>query len=132
MALIDLDNFKVVNDTYGHGSGDRVLSTLGQQLRRSLRDTDQIGRYGGEEFIVILQGVELDDAIDKLNDMRENFGQLKFKHGKSTFSVTFSAGIVSLNEFTQIRSALNVADSRLYEAKAAGRNKVIGEDSTRH
>ncbi|MEM0912050.1 MAG: diguanylate cyclase [Pseudomonadota bacterium] len=132
LALIDLDNFKSVNDTYGHGAGDNVLSTFGQQLRRSLRDTDQIGRYGGEEFIIILQGVEMPDAITKLNDMRENFEQLSFSHGKQKFSVTFSAGIVLLNDFGQIRSAINTADSRLYEAKASGKNKIVSKDSTRH
>lgn len=132
LALIDLDNFKSVNDTYGHGAGDNVLSTFGQQLRRSLRDTDQIGRYGGEEFIIILQGVEMPDAITKLNDMRENFEQLTFSHGKQKFSVTFSAGIVLLNDFGQIRSAINTADSRLYEAKASGKNKIVSKDSTRH
>ncbi|GEM_PF-742378 len=132
LALIDLDKFKEVNDTYGHGAGDRVLCTLGQQLRRSMRDTDKVGRYGGEEFIIVLQGVELDDALAKLNDMRENFGQLKFQHGSKYFCVTFSAGVVLLNDYGQVRAAINAADSRLYEAKAAGRNNIIGKDSTRH
>ncbi|MGB3727377.1 MAG: diguanylate cyclase [Glaciecola sp.] len=125
IAVIDVDKFKLVNDTHGHLVGDKVLTALGQLLSNSCRDTDSVGRYGGEEFVIIFQDCSVADAAKKVNMIRRIFGNMKFNGNSTAFAVTFSAGIANLNAFETVQPAISVADKALYKAKLDGRNKVI-------
>jgi diguanylate cyclase (GGDEF)-like protein len=124
VAMLDLDHFKAVNDTFGHAAGDKVLSGLGQLLKRSLRNTDYIGRYGGEEFMLVFVGATPNDAMLKLNHIREAFELVDFEAKGQQFRVTFSAGIVDLGNNMSLPHAINQADQALYKSKEAGRNAV--------
>ncbi|WP_049723877.1 GGDEF domain-containing response regulator [Gilvimarinus polysaccharolyticus] len=123
VAMIDLDHFKKVNDTYGHAIGDRVIRALAQLLRQRLRQTDGIGRYGGEEFVVILPDCDTAAAKLILDDLRESFAAVTFSAKEATFNVTLSCGIASSGDGA-VESLLEQADKALYRAKAAGRNRV--------
>ncbi len=124
-AMIDLDNFKQINDTFGHPVGDRVINSLARMLKSRIRIGDLVGRYGGEEFGLILLDCELDCARRILDDIRHDFSKLKFYYGNETFHATFSAGIAYSKEFTSSDEIINAADTVLYAAKDAGRNNVM-------
>ncbi|MEI7554205.1 diguanylate cyclase [Candidatus Chlorohelix sp.] len=124
MAMIDIDHFKLVNDTYGHPTGDRVLKSLSRLLQQRLRRTDIIGRFGGEEFAVILLDTDAQEAFKVINDIREGFAQIHHQFQDHEFSVTFSCGIASFPEFDDASSLNDAADKALYEAKDDGRNRV--------
>lgn len=126
-AMIDVDYFKKVNDTFGHPIGDRILRSLSLFLKQRLRKSDHIGRYGGEEFAVIMPDTRESDARVVLNDVRERFAELTQTAGEQEFHVTFSCGIASWNG-DSAASLCERADQALYRAKAAGRNCVIGSD----
>lgn len=123
-AMIDLDRFKTVNDTYGHLTGDRVLQGLARLLQERLRTTDIIGRYGGEEFAVILLNTSLENAKNIMDEIRENFSQIKQQSETEEFCATFSCGIASFPDFKDAVSVNDAADKALYQAKEAGRNRV--------
>ena len=123
--MIDVDKFKLVNDTYGHPIGDRVLIALARLIRQRVRKADIVGRVGGEEFAVVLPGCSLSDATVILNELRESFAPISFQAKDETFSCTFSCGVAALSLYRDA-TALNAgADEVLYAAKAAGRNLVI-------
>jgi diguanylate cyclase (GGDEF)-like protein len=124
-AMIDLDNFKTVNDTYGHLTGDQVLKSLSRMLQERLRKTDIIGRYGGEEFGVILFNTDVDNAAKLLDSIRDSFGKISHRFGDKEFYVTFSCGIATYPEFRDVTGISEAADKALYEAKGRGRNRVI-------
>ncbi|NWJ44302.1 MAG: diguanylate cyclase [Chloroflexi bacterium] len=124
MAMIDIDHFKLVNDTYGHPTGDRVLKSLSRLLQQRLRRTDIIGRFGGEEFAIILLDTDAQAAFKVINEIREGFAQIRHQSQDHEFSVTFSCGIASFPEFGDASSLNDAADKALYEAKDAGRNRV--------
>jgi diguanylate cyclase (GGDEF)-like protein len=124
IAMLDIDHFKLVNDTFGHSAGDKVLSGLGQLLGRSLRTTDYIGRYGGEEFLLVFVGATPSDALVKLNQIRLAFSKMVFEAKDKTFKCTFSAGIVDLANNSSLPHAINEADQALYVSKEGGRNQV--------
>lgn len=124
-ALIDLDHFKSVNDTYGHPIGDQVLKTMSNMLRQRLRMTDIIGRYGGEEFAVALPDVSPTNAILILDKVREAFSQIKQMHSGGEFSVTMSCGVAMFPDFDDVPALTEAADQALYEAKGKGRNRVV-------
>jgi diguanylate cyclase (GGDEF)-like protein len=124
VAMLDLDHFKKVNDTYGHAAGDKVIIGLSQLLLQSVRKTDYIGRYGGEEFLLVFQGGATETVMDKLNHIRETFAQIEFLHGQSKFHVTFSAGLACSGAQQQLTPLLEAADKALYAAKCKGRNCI--------
>ncbi len=123
-AMIDVDHFKGVNDSYGHSTGDRVLVTLARLLRQRLRNSDIVGRYGGEEFAAILPGCDLDQAVSIMDELREGFAGIDFHAGDATFSATFSCGIAPLSRFGSAVALGKAADQALYEAKNGGRNRT--------
>lgn len=124
-VMIDLDRFKRVNDEHGHAAGDRVLRSLARLLRQRLRRGDIVGRYGGEEFAVILPRTNPAEAAVILDALREDFQAVGFRGAADMlFNVSFSAGVAGLTE-TGDMAALNLsADAALYYAKRSGRNRV--------
>jgi diguanylate cyclase (GGDEF)-like protein len=129
-AMIDIDKFKQVNDRYGHMMGDRVIKSLARMLQQRLRKCDSIGRYGGEEFAVVLPNCDLDSAIMVLEEIRKDFSELHYLHEGKEFSVTFSAG-VAVNTNHESADKLNqAADEALYEAKREGRNRVVVDNNS--
>ncbi|MGE5506783.1 MAG: diguanylate cyclase [Actinomycetota bacterium] len=121
MVMLDVDHFKKVNDTYGHPAGDQVLVALARLLQQRLRHSDLVGRYGGEEFAVIMQNIGPEEARGIVDALREDFGRLNFQAGDAVFSCTFSAGIAGFPEIGQ-DALVEAADQALYAAKRGGRN----------
>ena len=125
LAMIDIDHFKKVNDTYGHATGDRVLRSLSRLLSQRMRQTDVVGRYGGEEFAVIMVGANAENARRAIDKVRESWEKLShFSNGRE-FHSTFSAGVASAPPLETAASLSEAADAALYAAKDAGRNCVV-------
>ena len=127
-AMIDLDHFKQVNDRHGHAIGDRVLRGLSRLLRQRLRQTDLIGRYGGEEFVVVLPNTDAPTAAKIVDELRQAFSAIRFSASGKEFSATFSAGIASTPPLVDAVTIQHQADLALYLAKGAGRNQVLIAD----
>jgi len=124
-AMIDVDKFKLVNDTYGHPAGDQVLLALARVLQQRLRNSDLVGRYGGEEFAIILNDASLDKAQQIMDQLREDFSKVEFNVGEVKFSCTFSCGIAAISQFKNMETLREAADKAMYQAKHAGRNQVV-------
>lgn len=124
-AMIDLDNFKGVNDEYGHPVGDRVLKNLSRFLRQQLRKSDIVGRYGGEEFAVILTDTDGPSALAVLEKLCQDFANVEHDTERGRFRVTFSAGVASMSGLKSSRELVFAADRALYDAKNRGRNRVV-------
>ena len=124
-AMIDIDHFKGVNDHYGHMSGDRVIKSLSRLLQQRLRKSDSIGRYGGEEFAVVLPNCDAIAAARLIDAIRDDFAAIHYQHGGCEFSVTFSAGLASFPLFGNAEDINQAADEALYGAKNRGRNCVV-------
>jgi len=125
LAMIDLDNFKSINDRYGHPTGDRVLKSLARLLNQRLRKTDIVGRYGGEEFAVILHGTDQESSFRVLDEVRQRFSQIRHISDEAEFTVTFSCGIAILPPCSDATELNAAADKVLYQAKREGRNRTI-------
>jgi len=126
LGIIDLDHFKSVNDTHGHLVGDRVIRGLARALQKQLRRTDVIGRYGGEEFAVLLPNTPPEAAATRLDRVRERFGETPFAGAEAPFRVHFSAGVAGSGAHAEAEALIAAADAGLYAAKRAGRNQVRG------
>jgi diguanylate cyclase (GGDEF)-like protein len=125
MALIDLDHFKSINDRYGHAVGDHVLREFAQLARKLLRSTDTLGRWGGEEFLLILPDTTIDAAVATVHRMRAATAEMPQVDAACGLVVSFSAGIASRSGTAQsLDEVIACADAALYEAKRAGRNLV--------
>jgi len=124
VVMLDLDHFKRVNDTWGHGQGDIVIRTLANLLRNRLRESDVIGRYGGEEFLLILPDCEPVVAVKLIEAIGKSFAELVFWAGDDSFQVTLSAGVALINDFPVSDQAIEGADQALYQRKRDGRNGV--------
>ncbi len=124
-AMIDIDHFKQVNDTYGHPVGDRVLKSLSRLLQQRFRKVDAIGRYGGEEFAVILLETDGATAVKILDELRAAFSQIRHQTDRAEFSSTFSAGVATCPPHGDAVKINDVADKALYLAKNRGRNQVV-------
>ena len=124
LLVIDLDHFKQINDTYGHASGDEALRYVAHCIRAALRDFDVFGRMGGEEFAVVLSGVEREQAIRICNRLRENIAAGTIRHDGNSFTMTMSGGVVTATDGDDIQSLLAAADVALYQAKNSGRNRI--------
>jgi diguanylate cyclase (GGDEF)-like protein len=130
-VMIDLDHFKSVNDRFGHPVGDRVLGSLAALLRRRLRQSDTIGRYGGEEFAVLFEGLPEEEVVRLMTRVLAEFRALELEApGKPPFRATFSAGVAMLGPGMSLDDWKKAADDALYEAKRGGRNQVIAASVT--
>ncbi len=125
LVSLDIDHFKLVNDTYGHGVGDRVIKALARLLRLRLRSADIIGRMGGEEFSAIMIDTGLDEAWQVFDQIRQAFSDIEFRADEQTFRVTISCGIAALSDFKTAQDLSDAADKALYAAKNGGRNQVV-------
>ncbi|MGK7901289.1 MAG: response regulator [Hormoscilla sp.] len=127
LILLDLDKFKQVNDQHGHDAGDRVLSQVGELLKQQFRSEDVVGRWGGEEFVVGIYGMSKDMGVERLTAFLENLRQHAFTDANNhQFYVTFSAGVAEYpQDGTDLQALYRAADTTLYQAKAAGRNRVL-------
>jgi diguanylate cyclase (GGDEF)-like protein len=121
--MLDIDRFKLINDTYGHIAGDHVLRTLSHRLRDSLRQTDVIGRYGGEEFLVLLPGTPLEHAIPTAERLLNMTRNLAIEVADQVVHATISIGIAQYQRGETWKECLERADKALYVAKNAGRDR---------
>jgi diguanylate cyclase (GGDEF)-like protein len=129
IAMIDLDHFKRVNDTHGHAAGDEVLRALAATVHGTMRTTDVFGRYGGEEFLMILFGTTPALALKAMERIRAALTAKNWSSIAQDLSVTLSAGIASHRKGESIEQLLHRADLALYQAKDAGRNTIIASPS---
>ncbi|WP_341960179.1 PleD family two-component system response regulator [Pseudomonas sp. RC10] len=123
-VMLDIDHFKKVNDGHGHPMGDRVIKSLALFLKQRLRKTDYIGRYGGEEFAVVMPDTDLKSAFGVLDEIRRRFAEIHYPAQPVDLFCTFSAGVVELEEGDDALMLASQADDALYRAKKAGRNQV--------
>ena len=124
VAMIDIDKFKSINDTYGHPVGDQVIRSLAWLLKGHLRTTDLIGRYGGEEFLVALPGVTLEQAHSVIDRIRTDFLALPHSHPQGSLYASFSTGIAAYSTNMSAEHLTEAADNALLLAKRNGRNRI--------
>lgn len=124
VLIIDIDHFKTINDSFGHLSGDIALQSIATTIRNSLRETDQVFRYGGEEFVATLAETPLHYAELSAERIRKNIAKQSIITDEHTFSLTASIGIGELNPSDNFESLFDRADNALYHAKHSGRNQV--------
>ena len=124
VGLLDIDNFKRLNDELGHGVGDEALRALAATVGQALRPTDLVARYGGEEFVVLLPDTPAIEAQQILNRLQRSLSGGLFLHEEKQVLVTFSAGVTAYREGEAIEAALERADQALYEAKRTGKNRT--------
>ena len=120
-AMIDIDDFKYVNDTYGHQKGDEVLKTIGNVLNQNIREMDLAARYGGEELSVVMPNTKAEEAYEIANRIRKEIQSLDFNN----FTVTVSIGISQSTRTCSSKTLIFLADKALYKAKENGKNQVI-------
>ncbi|HJW24552.1 MAG TPA: diguanylate cyclase [Rhodocyclaceae bacterium] len=125
LALLDLDNFKKLNDTLGHEAGDQALAHLVRVCKDTLRPQDTVARYGGEEFVILLPETALQDAVIALNRLQRELTRRFFLHHNQKILITFSAGVTRAQPEDTQASVVKRADEAMYEAKKSGRNRVV-------
>ena len=124
LLMLDIDHFKTINDTFGHQAGDHVLIEIASRLRRSLRGSDMVARWGGEEFVVLLRDCALPDALRLAEDIRAAIAELPFG---AMGSLTVSVGVAEARAGEDLTTWLERADQALYRAKRSGRNEVAAD-----
>ncbi|MFC7514232.1 GGDEF domain-containing protein [Herbaspirillum sp. GCM10030257] len=125
VALLDLDDFKRLNDTHGHSAGDGALIHLVQVVKKTLRTMDVIARFGGEEFLIVLPDTPLEDAMQTVTRVQRELTKQIFMHNNERLLITFSAGVALHSKGENQDSIIGRADEALYQAKRAGKNRVI-------
>lgn len=126
LAMLDIDHFKQINDHWGHPFGDRVLRGLAQLLKRRMRRSDVIGRYGGDEFAVLMPDTDMEGARVVLEQLRELTAEMRYELGEADVRVTVSCGIATTPPYVTEAALTGRADQALYEAKRAGRDQIVG------
>jgi diguanylate cyclase (GGDEF)-like protein/PAS domain S-box-containing protein len=130
LLLVDLDNFKIVNDALGHPAGDRVLVELARLIVALVRPGDEVARFGGDEFAVLLEGVALEEARITAERLRRAVDEHRFVVGDRVFDLGVSVGVVPVDGSTDAAALMALADTALYTAKEKGRNRVAVIEST--
>ncbi|MES2489355.1 MAG: GGDEF domain-containing protein [Pseudomonadota bacterium] len=129
IVLCDVDRFKSINDTYGHEVGDEVLRSLGQLLRREVRVTDSVCRWGGEEFLLLLPHSDNDQAMLTSNRICEKIAATPLQIGPHTLNITITMGVATLHGEEKFEAAAHRADTALFAGKNAGRNRVVAAEA---
>lgn len=129
LIVMDIDEFKSINDTYGHASGDEIIKTFTKVVSGIIRKTDMLFRYGGEEFVVIMSNTNSGGSVLLAERIRRGIEKMTMPQPRFRLSVTVSLGVASLKNKEDADSLFNRADQALYEAKASGRNRVCLADS---
>ena len=127
IVFADLDHFKYINDSFGHHTGDIVLQTFSDILRKSIREIDYAARFGGEEFVILLNNTDIDQAHTIAERIREGIEEYNFNDIAPALNVTVSMGLANFKQFNSIQETLMCADNRMYQAKERGRNMVVYE-----
>lgn len=127
LLMMDIDNFKKVNDTYGHIAGDLVIKSVGQLLNRSKREADLVGRFGGDEFLMLLWGTDAAGAIQFSNHLRQEVKNLNLIYNENNIKVSISIGLSGAYEDNQreVSEIVSQADKALYAAKELGRDRSV-------
>ena len=128
LIIFDLDNFKNINDTYGHQFGDDVLIKVTEESRKILRNNDYFGRYGGEEFVVFLPNTNIEDTIEIADRIRIAISNIDFIYDNKKVNVTASFGVNSFDPELNVNEVFEIADKRLYKSKDNGKNIISYED----
>jgi two-component system cell cycle response regulator len=132
LLLCDVDHFKQVNDVYGHAAGDDVLQQVSTCLLDSVRESDAVGRFGGEEFLIVLSGCNSGQLKMRAEEMRKAVNRSPFSTVQGTIPISLSVGAITIENWDKsmpIEPFLKQADAALYEAKTAGRNRVVYAES---
>ncbi|WP_298212842.1 diguanylate cyclase [Acidovorax sp.] len=132
LAQLDIDHFKPINDRHGHAMGDRALQAFAGTVLASVRDTDVLARWGGEEFVLMLSDTEMHDARELLERIRQAVEALEIPHAKGTVRMAVSAGLALHIAGDTVLHTLERADQALYTAKALGRNRVVVAPNVSH
>lgn len=127
VALLDVDNFKSINDNHGHQAGDDALVHLTRVVKETVRPTDVVARFGGEEFVVLLPDSDLDEAIKVMTRLQRELTKKFFLHGNKRILITFSAGVALREPDEKQESIIARADTVLYKAKQSGKNQVVAD-----
>ena len=130
IALLDIDNFKSLNDRHGHAAGDQALVHLSRVLRESIRPSDSIARWGGEEFVILLPDTNLDGAVRTMIRVQRALTRRYYLHNNERMLITFSAGVAQRRTGEAQDALISRADRALYRAKSAGRNCVAADDGS--
>jgi diguanylate cyclase len=128
VAMLDIDNFKLLNDTLGHQAGDHALTHLIKVVKETLRPSDSVGRYGGEEFIIIMPNTSRDDGVTVIQRLQRNLTKNLFMHNNDRVLVTFSAGVALHRANEDVEEIIGRADKAMYKAKKGGKNRVEAAD----
>ncbi|MEM0515805.1 diguanylate cyclase [Pseudoalteromonas sp. YIC-827] len=125
LVVIDVDHFKLINDTYGHSAGDKTLLVLASAMKKAIRSSDFIARYGGEEFVLVMPNVDLENVVRPLEKLRTSVKSIPFKFKDKQVQITISIGATQVKANDTALSAFDRADQALYEAKHAGRDRLV-------
>ena len=125
MAVWDIDKFKLVNDTYGHLAGDKVLTVIAKLLCKQIRKTDFVARFGGEEFVLLMPETKLEQALKVAENLRESIAKTEFHFKEQRVPITISCGLAQFTDNDDGKKAFARADAALYQAKSDGRNRCI-------
>jgi diguanylate cyclase (GGDEF)-like protein len=125
VVMVDIDHFKTINDTHGHSAGDDVIRALARTLGSDTREGDLVCRYGGEEFVVVMPGMDLQTAMVKAEKWRRDAAALRVPHGAAEICLTISVGVAAYpDQDGTAATLLHSADLAMYQSKSAGRNRV--------
>ncbi len=125
LAVMDIDNFKNINDTYGHTAGDKTLQVIANTIQKKVSDGTFVARYGGEEFVLIYANIKEAALVKELNALNKSIARLPFKFKNNKVSITLSIGVTHIKPDDNIHIAFERADEAMYKAKAEGKNQVI-------
>ena len=128
IALLDIDNFKSLNDNHGHQAGDSALVHLARVIKSTVRPTDVVCRYGGEEFVILMPGTGLQDSIAAISRLQRELTKRFFLHDNQRLLMTFSAGVAERKSDETREETIRRADTAMYTAKRTGKNRVLPAD----
>jgi diguanylate cyclase len=126
VALLDLDNFKMLNDRLGHETGDEALVHLVTVTRQCMRPVDSLARYGGEEFVILMPDTPLEQGVQAMTRLQRKLTKTYFLKGEEKLLITFSAGVAQMMPKESGADTIKRADQAMYLAKRAGKNRVLG------